>query len=232
MKPFALLLASLAALASTSGLAAAPTPNPRDPAQAEEGNADDARVPPVDRSHEGDRKDLLHADPNKRMAGISVEAGGGVGGFIDNRISSVTSAQGQWTARMIFGTRSHFGGEAAYVGSAQGVNTVGISPNATLLGNGTEGAFRLNVLTGMFQPYAIAGLGWMHYSLGPATLTTSDVQQNGDVVTFPLGLGMAWRMDGLVLDSRLSFHPATTSALIRDTNLSTWDLQARAGFEF
>jgi hypothetical protein len=174
-------------------------------------------------------------DPNanpERKTGISVEAGGGVGGFMDTRISSVTTAQGQWTARFAVGTRSHLAGEAAYIGSAQGVHALGISDGATLVGNGAEGLVRFNVLTGMWQPYAAAGIGWTHYSLGNATLTTSDVQSSGDVATFPLGVGLAWRMGGAVLDGRVSFHPATTSAIIRNFNMSTWDVQAKAGFEF
>jgi len=179
-----------------------------------------------------DRKDLYKADPDQKRLGISLEAGGGVGGFLDNRLKDVASAQGQWVARMVFGTRAHLGGEAAYIGSASTVNTLGVEPGATITANGAEGAIRFNVLTGMWQPYAIGGLGWTHYSLGYAQITTSDVQANGDVMTFPIGTGMAWRYNGIVLDSRLSFHPSTSSGLIRNTNLSTWDLQAHAGFEF
>jgi hypothetical protein len=228
MKSFSILLGAAVSLLSAAALAADPNYyENRDPVPP----ADPYAAPaPAPAAHPDPMADLNQ--PDKKYVGIDVEAGGGVGGFIDRNITSVTTAQGQWTGRMVFGTRSHFAGEAAYVGSAQKVNTVGISPNATLVGNGAEAAFRLNVLTGMWQPYAIAGIGWTHYSLGNATLTTSDVQSSGDVATFPLGVGMAWRYSGFVLDGRFSFHPATKSGLIRETNLSTWDLQAKAGFEF
>src|SRR5690606_3916634 len=109
-----------------------------------------------------DRRDMLARDPEDRRMGLEVQTGGGIGGFVDDRISEVTSPQGQWTGRLVIGTRRHLGGEVAYVGSAQRVNTFGISPNSTLFGNGAEGAARLNVLTGMWQPYAIAGLGFVH----------------------------------------------------------------------
>lgn len=186
-----------------------------------------------DRDHSLDRKDLKRADPDDKKLGVAFETGGGVGGFVDDRMSESTSVQGRYTGRVVVGTRSHFAGEAAYVGSAQRVNTLGISPNSMLYGNGAEGAFRFNVLTGMWQPYATAGLGWTHYNLNDsAVLSTSDVQASGDVITFPVGLGMAWRMNGLIFDSRLSFHPAAGSNIVRGGNLSTWDLQARGGFEF
>jgi hypothetical protein len=185
-----------------------------------------------DRDHTLDRKDVLRADRDEKRLGIGVEAGGGFGGFLDKNISEQTGVQGQWTARLIFGTRSHFGAEAAYIGSAQSVNTSGISQNAKIVGNGAETAFRYNLFTGMFQPYASAGIGWVHYSLGNAQLTTSDVQQNGDVAVFPVGLGMTFKYMGFMLDNRFSLHPATSSGLIRNTNLSTWDIQARGGFEF
>ncbi len=172
------------------------------------------------------------AEPRSDKVGIAVEAGGGVGGFVDERMSSQTTAQGQWAARAVFGTRRHLAGEAAYVGSAQGVNTLGVSNGAKLVGNGGETALRFNLLTGMWQPYATAGVGFMHYTLGNAQLTTSDVQPTGDVATFPLGVGAAWRNNGVVLDGRVSFHPATTSGILRYANLSTWDVNAKAGFEF
>jgi len=192
-----------------------------------------AEVKKSDRDHSLDRKGIVMNDPDDKKLGIAFIHGGGIGGFIDDSLSESTSAQGQWTSRLVIGTRTHFAGELAYVGSAQKVNALGVSANSMLYGNGAEGAFRVNVLTGMWQPYAIGGLGWVHYNLNrDALLTTSDVQHQGDVMTFPVGAGMSWRMNNIMVDSRLSFHPATTSGIIRGANMSTWDLQARAGFEF
>jgi len=187
---------------------------------------------PHDRDHTLDRKDVLRADRDEKKLGIGVEAGGGFGGFLDKNISEQTGVQGQWTARLIFGTRSHIGAEAAYIGSAQSLNMPGVQQGAKITGNGAETALRYNLFTGMFQPYASAGVGWVHYSMGNAQLATSDVQQNGDVAVFPVGLGMTFKYMGFMLDNRFSLHPATSSALVRNTNLSTWDIQARGGFEF
>jgi hypothetical protein len=47
-----------------------------------------------------------------------------------------------------------------------------------------------------------------------------------------LGCGMAWRKNGLILDGRFSMHPATSADMLREANLSTWDVNAKAGFEF
>jgi len=235
MKSFAIMLGvsvSLAAAAALAGDDRYWEKRAPDPEGADIETLAPAKPKVADRDHTYDRKDIWQADPDRKLIGMSFEGGGGVGGFMDSRIADVTSTQAQWTARMVYGTRSHFAGETAYIGSAQKVNTLGIRPNATITGNGAEAAFRYNALTGMFQPYATGGLGWTHYSLGYEQLTTSDVQLNGDVLTFPIGVGMAWRYNMLLLDSRLSFTPSTNSALIRNTNLSTWNLQAHAGFEF
>jgi hypothetical protein len=164
--------------------------------------------------------------------GIGFEAGGGVGGFFDSKASGVNSASGLWQVRAIVGTRSHFAGEMAYVGGASTLNTFGVSNDATLTTNGFEGAVRWNVLTGVIQPYAAAGLGYQHYSLGDAQISTSDVSSGGEVMTFPLALGLAWKPGAFMIDGRVSFHPATKSAILRDTNMSTWDVGAHAGFEF
>jgi hypothetical protein len=164
--------------------------------------------------------------------GVSTEVGGGFGGFVSNAASSQTTIAGMWEARMVFGTRKHFAGEAAYVGNAQGVQTLGVSPGATLAGNGLEGNFRFNLLTGDWQPYAVAGLGWMHYAMFNAVITTADIDTNGNVATFPIGAGLAWRKSGVVVDARVSFHPATNSDVLRNTNLSTWDVNGKVGFEF
>jgi len=176
------------------------------------------------------------ASSEKKGLGMSAEIGGGTGGFLDSGNAAATTAQGNWTGRLIFGTRSHLGVEAAYVGQAQplvGYNFVGGIPR--LLGNGVEGALRLNVLTGALQPYATAGIGWTHYNIigvPNGSLATSDVNEYADVAQIPLGVGLAFKPGGFILDTRLAFHPAFGGNIFGDRNMSTWDLTARAGFEF
>jgi opacity protein-like surface antigen len=162
--------------------------------------------------------------------GMTAEIGGGVGGFLDSRATTETTEAGLWNARVSAGSRSHFGGELAYIGSAQTINALGTASNTHLIGNGLEGDFRFNFLTGMWQPYAVAGVGWTHYGIQNAVTNTSDFTDSSNVVEFPLGAGVAWRYRGFVADGRLAFHPSAGSQL--PMNLSTWDLGARVGFEF
>lgn len=164
--------------------------------------------------------------------GMTFEVGGGVGGFLDTRATDITKTQGNWTARLTLGSRYHLGGEAAYIGSAQSLNALGVDRGAFLMGNGLEGAIRVNVLTGMWQPYAIAGAGWTHYSVQSTTVNSSDVKDQGDVAHFPLGVGLAFRYKGFVADARFAFGAAAPAPLIPDVNLSTWTAAARLGFEF
>jgi hypothetical protein len=166
------------------------------------------------------------------VIGMTAEVGGGVGGFLDSRATAQTTAQGIWDVRVTAGSREHFGGELAYMGSAQTVQALGTSPNATLMGAALEGDFRFNFLTGMWQPYAIAGVGWQHYRVNNTPVNTSDFENTQNAAEFPLGAGIAWRYRGFVADGRLAFHPTAGSNLPSGINLSTWDLGARVGFEF
>jgi len=214
-----------------------PTDRPYDPAPATTDRASPAREDAEamgSKIEEARREDKAETDKRRPPSwiGIGFEAGGGVGGFFDSKATSATSAAGLWQVRAVVGTRAHFAGEMAYVGGATTVNTFGVQNDATLTTNGFEGAARWNVLTGLIQPYASAGLGYQHYSLGNAAITTSDVSSSGEVMTFPLAVGLAVKPGAFVLDGRVSFHPATNSALLRNTNMSTWDIGAHAGFEF
>jgi hypothetical protein len=190
---------------------------------------------PSDKQQQKNLTEAFVPDAEKRPAswvGVGFQAGAGVGSFIDNRMAGQTSAMAQWKIRGMVGTRRHFGGEAAYIGGAQSVNAFGVQQGATLMNHGFEGAFRYNLFTGLLQPYATGGLGYSHYTLGNAVISTSDVDSTGDVLTLPISAGLAVKPGALILDARLTVRPAVGTTLIRNTNLSTWDVGAHAGFEF
>jgi hypothetical protein len=190
---------------------------------------------PSDREQQKDLKNSFVPQEEKHplsWVGVGFEAGAGVGSFLDRSMAAQTSAMGQWKVRGIVGTRRHFAGEAAYIGGAQAVSSFGVQPGATLVNHGFEGSFRYNLFTGLLQPYATGGLGVSHYTLGNAAITTSDVNSTSDVLTLPLSVGLAVKPGALIIDGRLTVHPAIGGTLIRDANLSTWDVGAHAGFEF
>ena len=62
--------------------------------------------------------------------GIGVSLGGGVAGFTQDDMRDTTDDGGAWGVRVAFGTRSLFGVEAEYIGSAQNINALGLD-NAT-----------------------------------------------------------------------------------------------------
>ena len=118
-------------------------------------------------------------DPNRPFLmstyGVAGEIGGGVTRFIDTKATDPTGTGGDWTARLIFGTRTHVGGELAYVGAALPMNTLGVDDNAILMSNGVQANLRLNLFTGAWQPYAAAGLGWRHYNVVNTANNNSEV---------------------------------------------------------
>lgn len=164
--------------------------------------------------------------------GVEVQLGGGVQDFVDRDVAKVTNPGGAWGARLIVGTRSHIAGEAAYVGSSQGLNTLGVGDRATLRSNGIEGALRYNVLTGAWQPYAVAGYTWHRYNVANTATNFSSVADSGNVSEIPVGVGLAYRFKPLVADLRVSLHNAFNSTLIPGGNLTNYSGNLKLGFEF
>lgn len=166
--------------------------------------------------------------------GVALSLGGGVRGFTEEDARDVIDEGGAWDARVLFGSRSIIALEAAYVGSASDVVALGLDPDATLMQNGVEGALRLNILTGMWQPYVLAGAGWSRYTVTNEDFNTSSVESEDDVAQFPLGAGVAFRYEGLVLDARGVYRPTASAELVPDDdgNMPSWAADLTAGIEF
>jgi hypothetical protein len=174
--------------------------------------------------------------------GASISAGGGVEGFTSDSMRRTTSDGGDWGVRAAIGTRSFVGFEAAYIGSAQAIDTLGLDNNAVLVGNGAQGAVRLNATTNMeVQPFLFAGLAWRHYKLTNADFNTSDVSDSDDVLEIPMGVGLAYKYRGLLLDARGEFRAATGEDLMPSLNstdpndkasMHRWGVNANLGYEF
>jgi outer membrane protein OmpA-like peptidoglycan-associated protein/opacity protein-like surface antigen len=212
----------------------------RQPAPAEENvpaqppAAEEPALPPA-----GPPAPLTAAPPTRRPLGFEVMAGGGVTGFIDDQATDFTDVGGMWTARVVGLTRSFVGFEAAYVGSAQGIDAIGVDGNATVVGNGVEGNLRLNFTrTAMLQPYVFAGLGWTHYDVTNTDINTASIDDSDDVLTIPGGAGVSLRVAQRVsFDLRGTVRAATGGDMFHtspddDAGMANWSASGQVGFAF
>ena len=137
--------------------------------------------------------------------GLGFLAGGGYQDFSNSNMRDRTNAGGAWDIRFVAGTRSIIGVEGAYVGSARGFQSLGVTANnPTLISNGVEGNLRLNAPitkgNSLFEPYAIAGVGWSQYHITNFNSNTQalsdfsvDERQRADG---PVGRGIHLRVQG------------------------------------
>jgi len=188
--------------------------------------------------------DPYYTEPSTTLdrMGVALEAGGGVEGFTDESMRTTTSDGGNWGVRATIGTKSLLGFEGAYIGSAQSIDALGLDNDAVLVGNGVQGALRLNATTGMeLQPFVFAGVAWRHYQIAQADINTSDVQDSDDVLEVPMGVGLAYKVRGFIVDARGEYRLATENDLMPSLNptdandkasMHRWGVNANVGVEF
>ncbi len=183
--------------------------------------------------------------------GASVQIGGGVFGFSDSGTRNVMDTGGSWTARLILGTRMPLALEAAYIGTANDVNALGLDSNAVLLSNGAEAALRWNIVSTFVKPfqmgavrvdpYLFGGIAYKHYSLVNEDFNTSSVRNSDNLGEIPAGAGVSFLFGGLALDARGEYRFAFSDNLLRgqgdtdvgaNNDLNTWNVSARLGWEF
>jgi len=185
---------------------------------------------------------VAKSDKPPSKVGVGIELGGGATGFSDQQTRNLTDTGGSWEARAAFGTRLPLGFEAAYVGTAQGLNALGLDRDALLLGNGAEGTLRLNVGTFRVQPYVFGGAGWTHYSIERNNAFTSSISSNtDDVFNVPAGAGLSFRLGrGLLLDLRGTYRWAFGADMLnaglvgtgQTAGFSNWNAAGHLGWEF
>ena len=88
----------------------------------------------------------------------------------------------------------------------QAINALGLDSDALLVGNGVQGNLRINATTGdvPVQPFIYGGVAWRRYQLSNTSENTSDVIGEDDVLEVPLGIGVAYKIGGMMLDARLA----------------------------
>jgi hypothetical protein len=182
-----------------------------------------------------------YEDSTLERYGIGVAVGGGVEGFTNDTMRDTTDDGGNWNVRLAFGTRSPIGFEAAYIGSAQDIDALGLDTGTVLVGNGAQGNVRVNLIDANIQPFALAGVAWRHYELTNSDFNTSDIAEDDDVLEIPLGVGLAWKYKGLMLDARGEFRIATEEDMVPEltgvanadpASMHRWGVNANVGYAF
>jgi hypothetical protein len=168
--------------------------------------------------------------------GIAVMLGGGVEGFVQTPQRDATDDGGVWNLRVAVGTRSPLAIEAAYIGSAQSINGLGLESDALLVGNGAQADARINLTDALVQPFVYGGVAWKRYSLERTTTRTSDLSDNDDVLEVPLGIGIASKYAGLLLDLRGEYRFSTQDDMFDvtapDDRMDRWGVNANIGYAF
>jgi hypothetical protein len=164
--------------------------------------------------------------------GMIASAGGGVTQFIGAPATDQVRAGGAWTARLELGSRTHVGGEVAYLGSVQGLKTLTGAANGQLFANGLGAQLRVNILTGLVQPYLGAGLAYQHYTVNNSAAPVSDATSRENVVDYTGATGVALRWRGFVVDARIALLGPISGSPLIDSGAKSWNVGAAAGWEF
>lgn len=178
--------------------------------------------------------------------GMSATVGGGVVDFLDGEARDMADLGGAWEARLTVGTRLPVALEAAYVGSVHNIDALGLDSSAVLLGSAVEADLRVNFTTWMLQPYVFGGIGYTRYDVSNDDFNTSSVNDEEEMGHIPLGAGLGYQFGGLLVDLRGTVRPAFQDDLVDEpaieddpldetdtaTDLDTWSVTARLGWEF
>ena len=191
-----------------------------------------------------DYDDSYRKESMMQRYGVAISAGGGASGFTSESLRGTTDPGGDWDVRLTFGTRSPLAFEASYIGSAQGIDALGLDSDAILVGNGAQGALRLNTTVDLpIQPFIFAGVAWRRYDLTNTSNNLSDISDSDDVLEVPLGVGIAGKYRGLIVDARGEFRPAWNEDLVPEIlddagrvddfgSMHRWGVNASVGYEF
>jgi hypothetical protein len=172
------------------------------------------------------------------VVGAGLILGGGVQDFSGANARNVTNTGGYWNVRLVAGTREYIGLEGAYIGSAQAINALGLSSNATLVSNGVEGVVRLNApivrRALLVEPFVFGGAGWSRFHVASSPVNTSDIATDDDIMAVPYGAGLTLAYRGLMADARFTYRSTFYNDMLRAAggSLDNWSAGAQLGFEF
>jgi hypothetical protein len=173
--------------------------------------------------------------------GFSLSLGGGVAHFTNDQMRDTTGLGGTWALRAAVGTKTPFGVEASYIGSAQSIEALGIASDAMLVSNGLQGALRLNAAVGApVSPFLFGGAAWRRYSLANTAFNTSAISDRDDLFEIPVGLGIGGSFLGLGFDIRGELRYAFAEDMVPEfeagratggnADMHSWGVNATLGF--
>lgn len=187
--------------------------------------------PPADMHKEHIRNSTTPGASTNR-SGLSLSAGGGIEGFTNGKFRDSTKDGGLWVVRGTLGTRSLFGLEASYIGSAQAIDS-----EATLVSNGIQGNLRLNLLRHIaVHPFLFAGIAWRRYNTTNITTNPATIS-DGDMWEIPMGLGLTLHYRRLLLDTRVELRASFKDNIVIITSDENgakhrYSANATVGYEF
>ena len=165
--------------------------------------------------------------------GYSVQAGGGVTGFIKQDARDYLGTGGQWEVRGIMGTRSFLGAELAYVGSVREVAASGLADSALLTSNGIEmtGRYNLPLYVGELrvEPFLFSGMGYSRLAVVNSSWNHSNVKSGTNALVLPAGGGLGLAYGGFALDLRLTYRKVIDDDTIKSPGQERTDLQSWSG---
>lgn len=179
--------------------------------------------------------------PRYEPTGSGFEIGGGVSEFKAGPMREMTGSGGTWDARLIFGMRTPISLEIGYVGAAYPLMVSRNLQSGYLVSNGMEMNLRLNIPMidedVMVEPYILGGVGWNWFSTAQTDLRIRNILTADNTFYVPLGTGMVFSFDGLLLDARFTYRFANSkdlelNTLGRSGVTSSWAFTGHIGCEF
>jgi len=210
-------------------------PAPRPAAAYAPISSEDEWAEPATRSQRASIEKTAVAPEEEDRIRFSLSAGLGVTGFSEDDLRRNTDIGLAWDVRAVVGAESVLALEAAYVGSVQQADL--LIADTTLVGHGLETALRVNLSSAKTRPYLFGGLGWTNYELYFSGARVN-IPADDDVLTVPVGAGLAFRSGRLTFDFRGTYRFAFNDELfrqqeiVRGTGFDSWSFTARTGITF
>jgi opacity protein-like surface antigen len=173
------------------------------------------------------------------MSGIAVYGGLGFATFAEGDMNDLTDLGGAWTLGVRINTRGTVGLEVQYVGSSQDIDALGLDSDARILGTMIEARARAEIFDIQgFRPFVHGGVGFAHYDLSGASFNTSNVQSEENMISVPLGAGVAYRFDRILVDAQLTYRLMLFDSMVEggpgqaSAGQDNWTTLATIGYEF